>query len=140
MPHRTKHRHRGKLLREADKPDRRLPFRDPRRFLIAFTAIILFCAFVFHARGADAPDARPKPIPVADVTRPAPVDFEKEILPVLKASCLACHNKAKPKAKLVLETPADIRKGGDSGPAVVPGHGADSLLLKAASHAVDPES
>lgn len=79
----------------------------------------------------------PKPIPVARLDRTRPVDFEKEVLPVLKASCLACHNKNKPKADLVLETPADMLKGGDSGPAVVPGKGVESLLVKAAAHEVE---
>jgi len=75
-----------------------------------------------------------KPIAVAKLDRSTPVDFEKEVLPVLNASCLACHNKTKPKAGLVLETPADILKGGDSGPAVVAGKPDESLLIKSAAH------
>lgn len=66
------------------------------------------------------------------------VDFEKEILPVLKNNCLACHNTTKAKGGLNLETPQLIRKGGDSGPAVSPGQSAESLLFKAAGH-LDPE-
>ena len=62
------------------------------------------------------------------------VDFQREVLPVLRESCLACHNKTKAKAKLVLETPADILKGGDSGPAIFPGKGDQSLMFKAAAH------
>ena len=42
------------------------------------------------------------------------------------------------KADLVLETPADILKGGESGPAVVPRKGAESLLLKVAAHQLKP--
>ena len=49
-------------------------------------------------------------------------------------SCLACHNRTKAKAGAALETPADILKGGDSGPAVVAGKSTQSLVLKAASH------
>ena len=76
-------------------------------------------------------------LPVSDVQHAGPVDFQSEVLPFLKSSCLACHNKTKAKAKLVLESPADILKGGTSGPAVVPGHAQESLLLQAASHRND---
>lgn len=82
--------------------------------------------------------ARAGAIPVQAVERTTAVDFEKEILPLLRESCLACHNRTKAKAGLVLETPADIRKGGDSGPAALPGKGASSPLLKAAAH--DPSA
>ena len=89
------------------------------------------------AAGISAADA-PAPLPVADLQRTTPVDFEKEILPALSANCLACHNRTKAKADLVLETPADILKGGENGPAVVPKRGNDSLLLKSAAHRQEP--
>src|SRR6267154_900156 len=79
-----------------------------------------------------------KPIPVAKIDRKTPVDFEKEILPILKNNCLACHNKTTTKAGLILETPPDILKGGESGKVVVPKRSGDSLLLKIASHQVKP--
>jgi WD40 repeat protein len=78
------------------------------------------------------------PLPEAELNRSTAVDFEKEILPILKNNCLACHNQTKPKAELVLETPQTILKGGDSGPAVVPGKPTESLLWKVAAHATDP--
>lgn len=77
-------------------------------------------------------------LPIAEMNRTEPVDFEKEILPILKNSCLACHNQTKAKASLILETPQHILKGGDSGPAVVPGKSAESLLLKVAAHLDEP--
>lgn len=66
------------------------------------------------------------------------VDFETEILPFLKESCLACHNQTKAKADLVLETPQTILKGGESGPAVLAGKPDESLLLKLAEHREKP--
>ncbi|HKP38741.1 MAG TPA: c-type cytochrome domain-containing protein, partial [Pyrinomonadaceae bacterium] len=76
-------------------------------------------------------------LPIAELKRNEPVDFEKELLPVLKNNCLACHNQTKAKAGLILETPQTILRGGDSGSAVVPGHPAESLLFKAAAHLDD---
>ena len=84
-----------------------------------------------------AAEAR-KPIEIAALSRTSTVDFEKEILPMLKRNCLACHNQTKAEEKLVLETPKDILKGGDSGPAVVPGNPDKSLLLMLSAHQKKP--
>ena len=62
--------------------------------------------------------------------------FEKKIRPVLVDHCYSCHSaeaaqKKKLRGGLYLDSRAGIRKGGDSGPAVVPGKAKDSLILKA---------
>ena len=72
-------------------------------------------------------------IPIAEVNRDAPVDFEREILPLFKKNCVACHNATKAESGLVLETPQTMIKGGDSGPAVTPKNAAESLLLARAT-------
>ncbi|NNE92135.1 MAG: hypothetical protein HKN23_10845 [Verrucomicrobiales bacterium] len=79
-------------------------------------------------------------MPVAEfpADRKEPVNFAKEIYPVLKANCLACHNSTKSKADLILESPKDMLKGGDTGPAIVPGNADDSLLFTTAAHIEDP--
>jgi WD40 repeat protein len=77
-------------------------------------------------------------IAIAKVKHAGPVDFEREVLPILKNNCLACHNKTTTKGELNLETPQDMLKGGESGRAVAPKNGADSLLLKLASHQKKP--
>lgn len=70
--------------------------------------------------------------PIAEVKRDMPVNFEKEILPILKRSCLACHNSTTAESKLILETPASILKGGNDGPAAVAQNGIESLIVKRA--------
>jgi hypothetical protein len=55
--------------------------------------------------------------------------FERDVLPVLTARCLKCHAGEKPKARLDLSTRAGMLKGGESGPALVPGSAAKSLLF-----------
>src|SRR5947207_1936174 len=66
--------------------------------------------------------------------------FEKKIRPVLVEHCYSCHSTAAKKHKggLLLDTREVIRKGGDSGPAVVPGQPADSWLIRAV-HYTDPD-
>jgi cytochrome c553 len=61
--------------------------------------------------------------------------FEKSVRPVLVERCVSCHNADKAKGGLRLDSRDGVLKGGDSGPAVVPGKPADSLLVKALSHA-----
>lgn len=67
----------------------------------------------------------------------AEIDFYRDVYPVLKSNCIACHNKTTTKAALNMETPETMRKGGDSGEGVVPGHGAESLIFQAAAHTGD---
>ncbi len=83
-------------------------------------------------------EEKPVPIVVAPMARTTNVDFETEILPLFRASCLACHNRTTSKSDLILETPQTILKGGENGPAVVPGKPDESLLLISASHRTKP--
>lgn len=78
------------------------------------------------------------PLPVAPLQRETPVNFAAEVFPALRKNCLACHNQTKSKAGLVLESPETILKGGDSGPSVVPGKSAESLLFLTSAHLEDP--
>ena len=57
--------------------------------------------------------------------------FETSIRPLFVEHCLMCHGPDKQKVDLRLDTRTSILKGGESGPAVVPGHPERSLLIKA---------
>ncbi len=70
----------------------------------------------------------------ATVLDPAKVEFfERKIRPVLVEKCLDCHAGAAEdvQAKLWLDSAAGWRRGGQSGPAIVPGKPEASLLLHA---------
>jgi len=66
--------------------------------------------------------------------------FEQKIRPVLVARCIACHSAVTKKQKggLSLDSREGLLKGGDTGPAVVPGDVDKSLLLKAIRYG-DPD-
>ena len=66
--------------------------------------------------------------------------FEKNIRPILTEHCYECHSieKSTSKGGLILDSRDGMLKGGDEGPAVVPGNTAKSLLLRAVSY-TDPE-
>lgn len=78
------------------------------------------------------------PIEIATIRREDSVDFEKEILPVFRRNCLACHSATEAQSDLILESPQAILKGGSQGPSIVPGQSAGSLLLKLASMQGEP--
>lgn len=82
--------------------------------------------------------AQADPIPVAEVRRAEPVMFEDDILPILRRNCLACHSRSERQGDLVLETRAEILAGGDTGPAIVPEKGEESLLVSLAAHRREP--
>lgn len=63
--------------------------------------------------------------------------FEKKIRPVLADRCYSCHSAEAKKLKggLYLDSRAGLLKGGDTGPSIVPGDPAKSLIMKAIRYA-----
>ncbi|MDX1966218.1 MAG: PSD1 and planctomycete cytochrome C domain-containing protein [Planctomycetaceae bacterium] len=57
--------------------------------------------------------------------------FENRIRPVLVEHCQKCHGPEKQWSSLRLDSQEALLKGGDTGPAVVPGKPEESLLIKA---------
>lgn len=102
--------------------------------------IVAWLAAAVLAAGAEAQDAQePKgPIAIEVPKRDKPVDFRTDVLPFLKTNCIACHHAKDPEGQLVLESPKTILKGGETGPAAVPGKSGESLILQAAAHLKKP--
>ena len=74
----------------------------------------------------------------APASAPAPADpalFRDQVRPLLANKCFHCHGPEKQKAGLRLDSRAALLKGGETGPAVVPGDATKSLLLQAVRHA-----
>ncbi len=58
------------------------------------------------------------------------VDFARDIRPILEASCNQCHGADQSMNGLRLDTREAALKGGQSGPAILPGDGSSSLLYR----------
>jgi mono/diheme cytochrome c family protein/cytochrome c553 len=70
----------------------------------------------------------------ADAPKPQDIEFfETKIRPVFARNCFACHTKTKV-AGLAMDSREGLLKGGDTGPAIVPGEPDQSLLMKAIKH------
>jgi hypothetical protein len=74
---------------------------------------------------------------------PSPADlehFEKEIRPLLVKHCHECHGpKGTPEGNLRLDARANWLKGGDTGPAIIPGKPEESPFIKAIRYGGDIE-
>jgi mono/diheme cytochrome c family protein len=73
--------------------------------------------------GADGEAEKDKP-------RAPAVTFEADIRPLFQTKCWRCHGAKTRKAELNLTTAAGVLKGGESGPAIVPGVPQKSLLYE----------
>ena len=74
-----------------------------------------------------------QPCSAAELTAAQSEFFENKIRPVLSQNCYKCHslNSEKVKGGLLLDSREATLRGGDTGPAVVPGNLETSLLIKA---------
>ncbi len=66
------------------------------------------------------------------------VDFTEDIKPILERSCVNCHANGKRKGGFSIDHLHSFVAGGDSGPAVIQGKSAESLLIKLVL-STDPE-
>jgi uncharacterized membrane protein/YHS domain-containing protein/mono/diheme cytochrome c family protein len=85
-----------------------------------------------------AEPARQSPAPAQTPAGEKPV-FASIIQPVLNKNCVACHGPDKSKAGLRLDSLEGMLKGGDSGPAIVPGKSANSELVKRVQLPIDSD-
>ncbi len=63
----------------------------------------------------------------------APVDYVREVKPVLAQHCYRCHGASQQKHGLRLDTATGLLKGGQAGPGFKAGHSAESLVIRAVS-------
>ena len=103
-------------------------FRIP---LIRFVAVIFFSVSLSDSHAADLNFSK---IPPAANHK---VDFEKEIQPIFSEHCYQCHGAKKQEASLRWDKKTMALQGGESGPAIVPGKSADSLMIQAVAHLRD---
>ncbi len=89
--------------------------------------------------GAPAPQApatTPTSTPVASTDNPT---YDTNIAPILNTKCIICHKGDTAPAKLDMSSYANLMKGNDEGPVIIPGNSAGSVLItvQSAPHAVN---
>jgi hypothetical protein len=80
-----------------------------------------------HASPAvpDAAEAGGEAVQAADA-----VDFTRDVMPILKQTCVECHGPDKVKARLRMDSVEGLQKGGKSGALVKPGDPENSLMMR----------
>ncbi|MCA9173912.1 MAG: DUF1553 domain-containing protein [Planctomycetales bacterium] len=89
--------------------------------LTSSTLLLLAWTFVFCERV----------VATEDSPSPSTERFVQSVEPLLRAKCLSCHGPDKQEGGLRLDSLVAAIHGGDSGPAILPGDAAKSLLVKA---------
>jgi cytochrome c553 len=117
-----------RFLQKGDCPSILIGTVPFLQFLLAASTV--FSLLVSMTSGARAEENR--------VARTPAETFEKSVRPVLSANCFTCHGPEKQKGSLRLDSRQAMLSGGDSGPAIVPGHPEESLLVKAIHYADEP--
>jgi Protein of unknown function (DUF1553)/Protein of unknown function (DUF1549)/Planctomycete cytochrome C len=68
--------------------------------------------------------------PNAQESRPSDKQVENQVFSILKQKCLQCHGEAVQMSNLDLRTRESMLKGGETGPAIVPGNAEASRLYR----------
>jgi hypothetical protein len=95
-------------------------FFAKRRWFVFILAAILSTHFLFAAVG--------RAFEETNEATPPQAAFDKTIAPLLARRCLDCHNRSELAGGLDLSDREKALAGGDSGPVLVPGEPAESLL------------
>jgi mono/diheme cytochrome c family protein len=84
------------------------------RFAVPLTLLVLLLALPVRTGAAD----------------PAPVDFNRDVKPILAKHCYSCHGPEKQRSGLRLDQRTSALAGGDGGAVIVPGKSPDSRVMK----------
>lgn len=105
---------------------------------LLFIAVLPMTGLVSSPALAQKKGKKLKAITPEKISLGRPVDFKKDVAPILEAKCIACHNVAIDEGKLSLEDVKSILKGGKRGPAVVPKQPDKSRMYLYASRGKNP--
>ena len=105
------------------------------RYGLLSTSLVIWAPLCGVAQSALTPEQAAQLPPAAGHS----ISFSRDIKPIFEASCIKCHGRGKDKGGFRLDTRETTLQGGDSGPAVLPGKSAESLLI-ALVQGVDPDN
>jgi hypothetical protein len=87
------------------------------RFFTLYRRVALTASVIFAA--------------AAGISADEPIDYVRQVKPLLERHCYSCHGPEKQESGLRVDSRAGLIEGGNSGPAIVPGKPQESLLLQA---------
>ncbi|MFB3921088.1 MAG: PSD1 and planctomycete cytochrome C domain-containing protein [Terriglobia bacterium] len=115
-------------------PPRPVGFRSQRAnqaFVLGAGAILLSTfTLILASERAEKPPAAAPAAKSSKGLMGARVDFERDIAPIFKSACAACHGAEQPQAQLRLDSLAAALQGGASGKVIIPGSSAKSPIVR----------
>ena len=110
--------------------------------IVALHRFVFFTVFVVGYPGALRADDESAEqiigIKIQDLDAGIEPQFERDILPLLKRSCLACHSANTAESDVVLQSPAAMLAYDADDPLLVPGNPAAGKLLQVAAQLQEP--
>ena len=103
-------------------------------WFLALSGLVVAASGLAQGPTASSPIAGAPPADAGKLDPAAVKFFETKVRPLLAEHCFQCHGPEKQRAGLRLDSREAMLKGGDSGPAVVPGQPDKSLLVEAINH------
>lgn len=79
-----------------------------------------------------------KSVPVISLQLKELVEYNADVKPILVKKCFVCHSGNVTEGKLDLSSHKTLLKGGETGPAIIPGKANESLLVKLAGRTTKP--
>lgn len=98
------------------------------KFVMVMAAMLLGGALCWAWTPAQIPVASPVGVKL----------FDESVATILETHCVECHGGAHKEAGFDLTTREGLLKGGDYGPAIVPGKSAESMLIVLVRHEDEP--
>ncbi|BCS35170.1 hypothetical protein TBR22_A43970 [Luteitalea sp. TBR-22] len=80
--------------------------------------------------GVPVPSAAAAESTDASTTQADTPDFTREVMPIIKRTCVECHGPDKVKARLRMDSVEALQKGGKSGALLKPGDPENSLIMR----------
>jgi hypothetical protein len=109
------------------------------RHPLALLALALTTTSLLGQEKKKEPKDEPlQPIAVVKLDRKTPIDYEKDVLPILENKCSFCHAGAVKEAKFDMGTYETLLKGGKRGQPIIPGKPDQSLLIQLAGKTQNP--
>ena len=102
---------------------RLLSRRLNRPAFVCTASVLLSWQLAAVLAGTSGP-RRQTPVP------PARIDYVRDIQPIFQRHCYECHGPSRARARLRLNSPDSILRGGASGPVITPGKSEESLIVR----------
>ena len=97
-----------------------------------------FCSVLFMSMVSPAQNTTEETKNYHNLNQGQQVSFSKQVAPIFQAKCAGCHSKTAKMGGFVLTDFDSLLKGGSHGPALIPGHGSESRLVKMLEGGIQP--